>query len=338
MPIIDGKTVSPDHAIHQGLCPECGARLDHKTALPHAQGHWGMDPDAPRLSEEGRRRFNLVLDFIEIAKPKLHLEGEGKIRDLGTQSMANSSLPNTPPSPTHDTPPFWIDQWIAGGIFAAGLTMLPDHFAFGCVLSVIGLVWLVYLRMGQRSLSPQVRTPNIIAIVLLVCAVGVMGYDIYDRQNRPAIVPPTAAQTISGTADTTGGAIDVGVKIDMDMPYEVFCTTNWGSPCYAKEKKDRLIILAFNVPAPPSGGKVEWHATPTPLLKAYHDEVNTVAERDKSIADQQAQTVKQDSLRNLSMDFLRLPRPCTMKITAPPENLDRRSQVAGAASDASVQF
>src|SRR5712692_2184153 len=50
MPIIDGKNVSPDHAIHQGLCPECAAKLDYKTALSHAQGHWGMDPNSPRLS------------------------------------------------------------------------------------------------------------------------------------------------------------------------------------------------------------------------------------------------------------------------------------------------
>jgi len=78
MPIIDGKNVSPDHAIHQGLCPEGAAKLDYKTALSHAQGHWGMDPNSPHLSEEGRRRFNLVLDFIEIARPKPRLEGEGK--------------------------------------------------------------------------------------------------------------------------------------------------------------------------------------------------------------------------------------------------------------------
>jgi hypothetical protein len=78
MPIIDGKNVSPDHAIHQGLCPECGAKLDHRTALPHAQGHWGMDANNPRLSEEGRRRFGLVLDFIEIAKPKARPEADAK--------------------------------------------------------------------------------------------------------------------------------------------------------------------------------------------------------------------------------------------------------------------
>jgi hypothetical protein len=93
----------------------------------------------------------------------------------------------------------------------------------------------------------------------------------------------------SGTADTVGDTQDVAVKIDLDMPYEAFCTTEWGAQCYPKEKKDRLVIFGFKEPAPHDGGKVEWHATPIPLLKAYHDEVNTVASRDTTIGSLQTQ-------------------------------------------------
>jgi hypothetical protein len=91
MPIIEGKNVSPDHAVHQGLCPECGATLTPKSALSHAQGHWGMDPNSPRVSEEGRRRFGLVLDFLEIAKPKPRLEGDGASR-LSTEYTEHLAL------------------------------------------------------------------------------------------------------------------------------------------------------------------------------------------------------------------------------------------------------
>jgi hypothetical protein len=84
--------------------------------------------------------------------------------------------------------------------------------------------------------------------------------------------------SVGGTADVNGGEESVGVKVALNMPYEAFCTTNWASSCYAQEKKDGLVILAFNSGAPPDGGKVEWRATPTPLLQAYHDEVNIVAQ------------------------------------------------------------
>ena len=40
MPIVDGQSVSPDEAIHRGLCPECGASLNVGTARNHAEGHW----------------------------------------------------------------------------------------------------------------------------------------------------------------------------------------------------------------------------------------------------------------------------------------------------------
>jgi hypothetical protein len=69
MPNVDGKLLSPDEAIGRGLCPECGVRLDPGTAPHHAQGHWGTDPNSSRLSDEGRQRFNLILEFAGRLRP-----------------------------------------------------------------------------------------------------------------------------------------------------------------------------------------------------------------------------------------------------------------------------
>jgi hypothetical protein len=87
MPIVDGKDISPDEAIHRGLCPECGVPLTPKSALSHALGHW----DRPNLSPEGRRRYDLVLEFIDIAKP----------RPRPKITMPTRPTP-TPPKPEND--------------------------------------------------------------------------------------------------------------------------------------------------------------------------------------------------------------------------------------------
>src|SRR5229473_5954372 len=74
MPNVDGKSLSPDEAMLLGLCPECGTPLIPRTARAHAESHWGSDPDATRLSEEGRRRFKLILDFAaarQVDRPAL---------------------------------------------------------------------------------------------------------------------------------------------------------------------------------------------------------------------------------------------------------------------------
>ena len=103
----------------------------------------------------------------------------------------------------------------------------------------------------------------------------------------PQATPPqssrSASATISGTADTVGGAPWVGVKIDLDMPYEAFCTTSWGAPCRASDKNDRALSLAFNTAAPPDGGKVEWRVTPIPLSQAYRAERQLVSTRDETL-------------------------------------------------------
>jgi hypothetical protein len=67
MPIVDGRTISPDEAIHLGLCPECAVQITPRTAINHARSHW--NPERPDLSGEARRRFDLLREFSEMAKP-----------------------------------------------------------------------------------------------------------------------------------------------------------------------------------------------------------------------------------------------------------------------------
>ena len=143
------------------------------------------------------------------------------------------------------------------------------------------------VEIESKTLGAQLKRelvlhwPTIVGILFIVAFLG-RPYIIPSRRERPAQVPQ-AQLAISGTAHADGQATGVTVLLEIDMPYEVFCTTDWNSSCYPQEKKDRSVILVFNTPAPPDGGKVEWHVTPIPPLEAYHDEVKTVAERDGTI-------------------------------------------------------
>jgi hypothetical protein len=129
-------------------------------ARNHAEGHWGNDPNAARLSLEARRRFNLILDF------------------------AHNRTERPPPVPEaqgHDTREFWIDQILAGILASAGITIFSDHPIWGSIFLVCGLGWLLYLRWGRRVTRTSLRAPNAVAIFALILAIVIMGYDIYDR-------------------------------------------------------------------------------------------------------------------------------------------------------------
>jgi hypothetical protein len=90
---------------------------------------------------------------------------------------------------SHDTRGFWIDQIIAAAIFGVGLEILRDGISvLGLVFTSGGLGWLIFLRLEHKPMTPQVRLPNLAAIVALLLATAVVGYDIYDRHSRPAVV------------------------------------------------------------------------------------------------------------------------------------------------------
>src|ERR1700686_5265709 len=82
MPLVDGRDISPDEAIHRGLCPECAAAITPRTALTHARSHW--NPDRPDLSEEARRRLNLLAEFAKATR---------------IPSQAKSTSPDRPSEP-----------------------------------------------------------------------------------------------------------------------------------------------------------------------------------------------------------------------------------------------
>lgn len=94
-----------------------------------------------------------------------------------------------PETPSHDNRAFWIDQIIAGVIFAAGFDIMRDHLVLGVIVSALGLGWLVYLRWERKRMTPLVRTPNVLAVAVLVLATAVMGYDIYDRGDGRSSFP-----------------------------------------------------------------------------------------------------------------------------------------------------
>jgi hypothetical protein len=194
MPIIDGKTVSPDHAIHQGLCPECAAKLDYKTALPHAQGHWGMDPSSPSLSEEGRRRFNLILDFIEIAKPKPRPEGDRKSLREGV-SMAE-------PTP-HEERKWWSQQNRLGNIWsqmalapisASFIELAEGRYWFAGGFFILGLflAFVVNNLMGREEITPPVNrfqtSHRYLGIGAVIVTWSLFVYLIYEQiYSRPSV-------------------------------------------------------------------------------------------------------------------------------------------------------
>ena len=121
----------------------------------------GSDPDAGRPSVEARRRFNLILDFVH---------------------NRTEQQPPIPEAPDHDTRAFWIDQILAGIVASAGIAIFPDHPIWGSILLFSGLGWLLYLRSGGSVARISLRVPNAVAIFIIILAIVLMSYDIYNRE------------------------------------------------------------------------------------------------------------------------------------------------------------
>jgi len=61
MPYVNGKTVSPDEAIAQGLCPETGIDLKTVNVRQHADRLWPhIDPQNANHAEAARRKQLLI--------------------------------------------------------------------------------------------------------------------------------------------------------------------------------------------------------------------------------------------------------------------------------------
>ncbi|HVC44762.1 MAG TPA: hypothetical protein VND20_08075 [Candidatus Binataceae bacterium] len=193
MPNVNGKPLSPDEAMLLGLCPECGAAVIPRVARAHAESHWSADPDATRLSAEGRRRFKLLLDFAYN-------------RFIGP--VSGTSPPATaPPIRKPSETPYQDDErehhwwqlqnrsmlWgaIPVATFVFGLELFRDKdWIWGAIFTGASILALLWVDRLMRITSEQmVRTPSsgtsksqmiIIALLALLTWGGVI-YDIYYR-------------------------------------------------------------------------------------------------------------------------------------------------------------
>ena len=64
MPLVKGKLVTPEAAIAQNLCPECGVDLTKVNPIAELKSHWHAQPRDNRQGAEALRRQNLLKDFI----------------------------------------------------------------------------------------------------------------------------------------------------------------------------------------------------------------------------------------------------------------------------------
>ena len=65
MPMVKGKLLTPDEAIEQDLCPECGASLLDANPIGHRNTHWFTQPRADRKGAEALRRIALFDEYIQ---------------------------------------------------------------------------------------------------------------------------------------------------------------------------------------------------------------------------------------------------------------------------------
>lgn len=65
MPQIDGVEISPDDAIAQDRCPECGADLKTVHPRSHFNTHWTGPIREDRSTTEARRRIALCNEYLE---------------------------------------------------------------------------------------------------------------------------------------------------------------------------------------------------------------------------------------------------------------------------------
>ncbi|SRR5216683_1540620 len=184
MPNVDGKSLSPDEAMLLGLCPECGAPLIPRTARAHAESHWGADPDAVRLSEEGRRRFKLILDFVSarVQRPA-----------LGTSQIEGQSVPRTAPTNNFSVVTFCELLGFMFGLPAGDALYHGDKLsARMIVFAIIGLsfvffgpnwIWLKS-RLPRRFSASIVRVGSDFRWWIAILLVGFL-YGIVGRSQSP---------------------------------------------------------------------------------------------------------------------------------------------------------
>jgi hypothetical protein len=64
MPLVKGKKLTPDEAIAQDCCPECGRDLKEVNPIAELASHWKTVPKNDSDGKEGLRRRKLLQDYI----------------------------------------------------------------------------------------------------------------------------------------------------------------------------------------------------------------------------------------------------------------------------------
>ena len=64
MPLVKGKDLTPDEAIAQNRCPECGIDLTKVNPIAELHSHWKTPPPLDSRGDEPRRRQAMLLKFI----------------------------------------------------------------------------------------------------------------------------------------------------------------------------------------------------------------------------------------------------------------------------------
>ena len=174
-----------------GRCPECGLPLIPKTARAHALSHWfGRDLNDPRLSEEARRRYKLLLDF-----------------EAARYEHKSATPPSSPATPWYRRP---IDRssrsYLLEMLFFLAM-MLSTSLWETCLIMLA--MWLLAVNIILRSeetirWSWIAKIPLCILAACLVCLLGAKSVREQWNSAHPmnltnalVRVPYSSSQTIS---------------------------------------------------------------------------------------------------------------------------------------------
>jgi len=121
-------------------------------------------------------------------------------------------------------------------------------------------------------MSVHLRSLNVPSLILLACAVLIIGYDIFDRHYGPPI---------TGTADVPAHMNTLRIEADITPPYDVFATANWNTTVISTDREKGYFVLAFSNPAP-NEATVDWQVVPVRASKANSKKISDqFTERDR---------------------------------------------------------
>lgn len=64
MPLVHDKLITPEDALKQGLCPECGRDLKLSNPIAELASHWKSEPPLNKSGDKARERSAMLRQFI----------------------------------------------------------------------------------------------------------------------------------------------------------------------------------------------------------------------------------------------------------------------------------